>query len=74
MRDNDYRMFWFNDYTEVKFQDGTVLIGRAGTVEITVTGGYYGDDVEACFSFEELEKVFAMAGAMRSYFAAQETE
>lgn len=71
MSDHEYRQHWFNDYTEVAFQGGTVLIDKKGMVEFTVPGGYYGDDVEACVTFEELERVFAMASAMRDYHAQE---
>ena len=74
MDDHAYRQYWFNDYTEIEFSGGTAICNKRGGVEITVPGGYYGDDVEAYVELEEMECLYRMARAMKEYHQAAEGE
>jgi len=66
MDDHRYRQYWFNNYTGVKVGSHEATIEKDGTVEVEVEMEYAGIQ-SVQFSVEDLERLAAMARAMRDY-------
>ena len=73
MSDHKYRQHWFNNYTGVKVGSHEATIENDGTVEVEVEMWGAG---QTCvyFSPEQLERLAAMARAMRDFHRAAEGE
>ncbi|HUU94867.1 MAG TPA: hypothetical protein VM487_03940 [Phycisphaerae bacterium] len=71
MDDHRYRQYWFNNYTWVEVGSHEATIEKDGTVEVEVEMEYAGCQ-SVQFSVEDLERLAAMARAMRDYHARQE--
>ena len=73
VRDHAYREHWFYNYTGVKVGSHEATIEKDGTVEIEVEMEYAGCQYVQ-FTAEDLERLAAMAKAMRDYHAQEEVK
>ena len=64
--DHEYRQHWFNNYTAVKVGSHEATIENDGTVEVEVEMEYAGRQC-VYLTPEELERLLAMARAMRDF-------
>ena len=62
----------FNNYHEAKLEYCTVTLESDGSVEITNTGGHYGDDVYTWLTIEQLELLARAARALVEYEASED--
>ena len=73
MSDHKYRQHWFNNYTGVKVGSHEATIENDGTVEVEVEMWGAGQTC-VCFSLEQMERLTAIARAMRDFHRAAEGE
>jgi len=73
MDDHRYRQHWFNNYTGVKVGSHEATIEKDGTVEVEVEMWGAGQ-ICVCISLEQMERLAAMARAMRDFHRAAEGE
>ena len=62
----------FNNYHEAALDSCAVSLEKDGSVEFTVTGGYYGDDAYTYVSLVELEQLARAARALMEYEASED--